>query len=176
MTGPCFVDANVFVYAGDRRVPSKQRRAIEWLDLLWREQSGRTSTQALNEAYVVLKRVSEARACEQDAWASVRKYFVWNPASVDVGLMRLAREIEARHRISWWDSLIVAAAQSQDCTLLLTEDLQDGGVYGPVTVRSPFTLEVREPAADYALNTRIASPHRPRGRPRRTVREAAAKA
>jgi predicted nucleic acid-binding protein len=172
MTGPCFVDANVFVYAGDRRVPSKQRRAIEWLDLLWREQSGRTSTQALNEAYVALMRIAGAGAREQDAWASVRKYFVWNPAAVDVGLMRLARDIEARYRISWWDSLIVAAAQAQDCTLLLTEDLQDGGVYGSVTVRSPFTLEVREPAADYALNTRIASPHRPR----RMVREALAKA
>jgi len=176
MTGPCFVDANVFVYAGDRRVPSKQRRAIEWLDLLWREHSGRTSTQALNEAYVALKRIAATGSTPEDAWASVRKYFVWYPAAVDVGLMRLAREIEARHRISWWDSMIVAAAQSQGCTLLLTEDLQDGGVYGAVTVRSPFTLQVRELAAQYALDPRAASPHRPRGRPRRVVREASAEA
>jgi hypothetical protein len=49
----------------------------------------------------------------------------------------------------------------------LTEDLQDGAVFGGVTVRSPFTLDVREPAAAYAV-TPVAKPrHRPRGRPKR---------
>jgi hypothetical protein len=45
--------------------------------------------------------------------------------------------------------MIVAAAQLQECALLLTEDLQDGAVFGTVTVRSPFTLDVREPGAKY---------------------------
>jgi hypothetical protein len=88
--------------------------------------------------------------------------------------MRNARRIEQRYGISWWDSMIVAAAQLQECALL-TEDLQDSGVYGTVTVRSPFTLEVREAAATYAVSPRAASPHRPRGRPRRAVRESPGK-
>lgn len=62
--------------------------------------------------------------------------------------------------------MVVAAAQMQYCTVLLTEDLQDGMAFGSVTVRSPFTLEVREAAATYAVSPRAASPHRPRGRPR----------
>ena len=169
MTGPCFVDANVFVYAGDSRDASKERRAIAWLDLLWREQRGRTSVQVLSESYVVLKRLALARGSAQDMWLSVQKYFVWNPLSIDESVMRRAHEIEQRFRISWWDSMIVAAAQLQDCALLLTEDLQDNGVYGAVTVRSPFTLEVREAAAAYAVAPRAASPHRPRGRPRRAA-------
>jgi hypothetical protein len=78
-----------------------------------------------------------------------------------------ARRVEQRYAISWWDSMIVAAAQVQECALLLTEDLQDSGVYGTVTVRSPFTLEVREAMASYVATPRVASPHRPRGRPRR---------
>ena len=61
---------------------------------------------------------------------------------MDEALLRRAREIELRFKISWWDSMIVAAAQLQDCVLLLTEDLQDGAAYGSVTARSPFTLQV----------------------------------
>ena len=63
--------------------------------------------------------------------------------------------------------MIVGAAQLQDCAVLLTEDLQDGMVFGEVTVRSPFTLDVREPAATYAAAPAARSRHRPRGRPRK---------
>lgn len=174
MTGRCFVDANVFVYARDPRDLAKQKRAKAWRDHLWQEQRGCTSIQVLSETYSTLKRLGGASP--EEIWTSVARYFVWNPLPIDETVLRRAFDIQLRWRISWWDSLIVAAAQIQQCTLLLTEDLQDGGVYGSVTVRSPFTLEVREPAAHYAVSDRVASPHRPRGRPRRMVREALAKA
>ncbi|HUN68169.1 MAG TPA: PIN domain-containing protein [Burkholderiales bacterium] len=171
MTDPCFVDANVFVYAGDPRDAAKQQRAVAWLDLLWQEQRGRTSAQVLSESYVALTRIARANGSNQDVWPSVKKYFVWNPLAIDVNLLRRARAVEERFRISWWDSMVVAAAQVQYCSLLLTEDLQDGMTFGSVTVRSPFTLEVREAAATYQAMPRVASPHRRRGRPR-TVRRA----
>ncbi|MNC94307.1 hypothetical protein D3C83_111260 [compost metagenome] len=61
--------------------------------------------------------------------------------------------------------MVVAAAQLQGCALLLTEDLQDGAAFGAVTVRSPFTLDVREPVAAYAAMPAMMPRHRPRGRP-----------
>jgi hypothetical protein len=85
---------------------------------------------------------------------------------VDQALLRRAREIELRCKLSWWDSMIVAAAQLQDCVLLLTEDLQDGAAFGALTVRSPFTLQVSEAAATYAVERRGPGLHRPRGRPK----------
>lgn len=169
MTGPYFVDANVFVYAGDYRDAVKQRRATDWLDYLWREQRGRTSPQALYESYVTIKRLSGANASPGEIWQRTAKYFSWDPIAMNVTLMKQAREIEQRFRLSWWDSMIVAAAQLQDCALLLTEDLQDGMVFGAVTVRSPFTLEAREADAAYAARPQLASLHRPRGRPRRAL-------
>jgi hypothetical protein len=75
------------------------------------------------------------------------------------------RELERRYQLSWWDSLIVAAAQQQGCTVLLSEDLQDGMMLGQVTVRSPFTLKAGEPTSRYAVAPGAASRHRPRGRP-----------
>jgi len=167
MTAPCFVDANVFVYARDPRDPAKHRRAREWQDHLWREGRGRTSTQALSETYVTLRKLGGAPP--EDIWEGVARFFAWEPRAIDETVMRLAQKIEERYRISWWDSLIVAAAQLQDCEILLTEDLQDGMAFGSVTARSPFTLEVREAAATYALARRVPSPHRPRGRPRRAA-------
>ena len=55
----------------------------------------------------------------------------------------------------------------QGCVLLLTEDLQDGGVYGVVTVRSPFTLAIGEALAAYPAALVAAGGHPPRGRPKR---------
>lgn len=167
MTGPCFVDANVFIYVRDARDLRKQARAAEWLGDLWHHQRGRTSTQALAEAYVVATRKLAIPA--DAAWDYLERYFSWKPYPVDEVLMRRAREIEQRYRLSWWDSTIVAAAQLQDCVLLLTEDLQDGAKLGSVTVRNPFNLQVSEAAAAYRVEPRAARLHRPRGRPRRAA-------
>jgi predicted nucleic acid-binding protein len=167
MTGRCFVDANVFVYARDARDPQKHARARQWIDLLWRERLGRTSAQAISEFYAVATR--KLGIAPELAWSSAERYFAWDPHPVDESLLRRAREIERRYRLSWWDAGIVAAAQLQDCVLLLTEDLRDGAAFGPLTARSPFTLHVSEAPAAYAVERRTRSLHRPRGRPRRSA-------
>ncbi len=166
MTEPVFVDANVFLYMHDPAEPSKQARAADWIGHLWQEWSGRTSVQVLSEMYAVLTRKFHIPA--YNAWEDVSALFAWKPQVIDEGLMARAREIEQRYRISWWDSMVVAAAQIQECTILLTEDLQDGGVFGHVTVRNPFTTAVKEPAVAYVV-ARPTPLHRPRGRPRRAA-------
>jgi len=167
MSALVFVDTNVFVYGRDARVASKQIRAAEWIAYLWRDRSGRTSVQVLSEYYFNVTRKLTPRAAPDEAWDDAKALFAWRPLPVDEALMRRAWEIEQRHRLSCWDSMVVGAAQLQGCALLLTEDLQDGAVFGDVTVRSPFTLDVREPAAAYVV-TSVAKPrHRPRGRPKR---------
>ena len=64
------------------------------------------------------------------------------PMPTDPRLLIQARDVENRYRISWWDSLIVAAAQLQDCATLLTEDLQHGQVIEGVRVVNPFLEDV----------------------------------
>lgn len=174
MTGTVFVDANVFLYANDEGDPAKMPRARAWVDHLWDNGLGRTSVQALSEYYVNLKRKAAASLPPDEAWLRVSRFLQWKPQSVDEPLFRRAREIELRWRLSWWDSMIVAAAQLQGCAILLTEDLQDGALYGGVTVRSPFTLDVREPVPTYAAAPPSAPRHRGRGRPRKHPAPAAA--
>lgn len=170
MTGLVFVDTNVLLYSHDAAEPAKQPRARAWLERLWRERLGRTSVQVLSEYYVNLRRKNAARMSADEAWAGVARYLAWQPLPIDEALMLHAREVEQRWRLSWWDSMVVAAAQLQDCALLLTEDLHDGASFGTLRVRSPFTLSVEEPTAAYVVAPRAVSRHRPRGRPKRSVK------
>jgi predicted nucleic acid-binding protein len=166
MTVRCFVDASVLLQARDARDPLKQQRAAEWLERLWQQRSGRTSVQVLAEFYAMATRRLSSRVPEDLAWDDVTRYLTWLPQETDEALLRRAREIERRHKLSWWDSTVVAAALMQDCLLLLTDALPDGAVFGALAVRNPYSSVLEEPAADYAVR-RAAPLHRPRGRPRR---------
>jgi predicted nucleic acid-binding protein len=50
-----------------------------------------------------------------------------------------AMEGEERYRISFWDALILAAAESVSAGVVYTEDLNDGQQYGRVVVHNPFS-------------------------------------
>jgi predicted nucleic acid-binding protein len=165
MTVPCFVDANVLVYAHNPAEPQKRQVARDLLQELWAGFRGRTSIQVLNEFYNVVTRKLSAPKGRAEAWAEVEEFFLWNPQQLDPELLQRARQIEARYKLSWWDSLIVAAAQLQGCSVLYTEDLQHGATFDGVRVVNPFISQVQEEPAPYRVA--VASPHRPRGRPRK---------
>jgi predicted nucleic acid-binding protein len=169
MSATVFVDTNVLVYARDAGEPRKQPGATRWLQRLWAEQCGRTSTQVLSEYYVTVTRKLDPGLTPDEAWDDVSAYLLWEPQEINRELLLRARDVERRHSLSWWDSMIVAAAQLQNCTLLLTEDLQHGLVCGNVTVRNPFAGEISEARTDYGVIPAPTSRHRPRGRPRRDL-------
>jgi len=169
MTAAVFVDTNVLLYACDQSETVKRTRAKAWLDHLWRERLGRTSIQVLSEFYCNATRKLRPGMTPADAWGRIQTYFAWAPQPIDQALLARAHEVEQRYHLNWWDGMVVGAAQLQGCTVLLTEDLQDGAVFGAVTVRSPFTLDVREPAAAYTALPIAGPRHRPRGRPKRPL-------
>lgn len=166
MIAACFVDASVFVYASDRADPRKQQVALSLLERLWREQSGRTSTQVLNEYYTIVTRKLDSPLAQDAAWREVEELLQWNPQALDANLLGIARQLEARYRLSWWDAQIIAAAKAQSCAVIYTEDLQNGAVLDGVRVSNPFLMPVQDaPPPEYKV--RRVDVHRPRGRPRR---------
>jgi predicted nucleic acid-binding protein len=167
MAALVFVDTSLLLYARDTRDAIKRATASEWMRMLWSQERGRTSVQVLIEYYeVITRRFPAVRA--EDVWEDVRYYLsAWNPQPLDSEVLDLAHDVESHYRLSWWDCLIVGAAQAQNCLLLLSEDLQDGAEYGGVVVRSPFTLRIADEAAAYSLPPRQVIRHRGRGRPRR---------
>jgi predicted nucleic acid-binding protein len=136
MNAPVFVDTNVFVYALDRGDLKKQQAAWAWRAELWKRRTGRTSFQELQGFYV--KVTQKWPAARDGAWAEVRDLLAWRPLAVDAALLEQGWRIQDRYRLSFWDSLIVAAAKSAACRYLLTEDLQADQNIDGVIVVNPF--------------------------------------
>ena len=145
MTGPCFVDTNVLVYRHDRADAIKQSRADAWHTLLWERRLGRLSYQVLQELYATLTRGRQVNLGHPEARDVVTELLQWQPIRIDRAVLRRAWLVEERFGISWWDALIVAAAQTGACPVLLTEDLQAGQLFDGVRVVDPFAAPERTP-------------------------------
>ena len=146
MTGPVFVDTNVLVYRHDAADAAKQARAEDWITCIVDRHAGRLSFQVLQELYATLTRKLQPNLERQEARDIVGLLASWNPLAVDLPLVRRAWDLQDRYSLSWWDALIVAAAQISASRVLLTEDLQHGQVFGTVRVIDPFASPERTPA------------------------------
>lgn len=133
-----FVDTNVLVYARDLTELDKQRRATEWMARLWETRAGRLSQQVLHEYYVVATKKLDPPRAREMVREDVVSLSTWAPVPSDLALIERAWDLEDRFALSWWDSLIVAAALHADCEYLLTEDLQDCQNIEGVRVIDPF--------------------------------------
>jgi predicted nucleic acid-binding protein len=137
----CFVDTNLLVYFRDASEPKKQAKAAAWLAALWRTKAGRISTQVLSEFYVTVTQRLNPGMKKAVARADVRNLAAWHPIPVDTSVIEGAWTIQDRHKLSWWDALIVAAAQKANCAYLLSEDFQDAQTFAGVRVVNPFAHE-----------------------------------
>ena len=146
MTGPVFVDTNVLVYRFDATDQLKQLRADSWLRLLAADRSGRLSFQVLQEFYVTLTKKLKAGFAPEEVREIVRDLIAWQPVTIDLAVLENAWALQERYSLSWWDALIVGAAQVSNCPVLLTEDLQHGQRVGTVRVIDPFAAPERAPA------------------------------
>ncbi len=135
---PVFVDTNVLVYARDAAAGGRQQQALGWLSHLWHTRMGRVSTQVLHEYYAVVTRKLVPGLPSDEARADVRALLAWRPLGIDATVLEGAWGIEDRFRLSFWDALIVSAARTSGCELLLTEDMQDGQEFNGTMVANPF--------------------------------------
>ncbi len=133
-----FVDTNVLVYGHNSDDSVKHEIAKRRLAELWEAETGACSTQVLQEFYVTITRKIPKPLAKPMARELVRTYGVWlgDPSSLDQ-IVR-ATEIEELHRLSFWDSLILASASHAGAEVLLSEDLNHGQVIEGVRIENPF--------------------------------------
>ena len=134
--GRFFVDTNVLLYSVDPADPRKQERAWEWLQALWESGLGLLSWQVLNEFHV--NALNKLRAGRPEARGIVSGYSHWVAGETTLGLVERAWHWMEQAQLSYWDSLIVSAAERAGCRCLLSEDFQAGRRFGAVTVVNPF--------------------------------------
>jgi predicted nucleic acid-binding protein len=134
-----FVDSNVLLYAHDARNKEKQARAELWLDWMWRNALVHVSWQVLQEFYA--NAVLKMRVPPHYARKVVSLWSEWQPPDVTLGLLERAWYWSDQAKISFWDSMIVAAAERSHCRWLLSEDFQAGRRFGDLIVVNPFEHE-----------------------------------
>jgi predicted nucleic acid-binding protein len=144
MTDPVFVDTNVLVYSRDARVAAKHQRAREWVEFLWDTKRGRVSRQVLHEYYVTVTRKLRPGLPVEEARSDVRSLFHWLTAVDPEVMIESAWTFQDRCSLSFWDALVLAAAQSMGCGLLLSEDLPAGQELEGIRVVSPFATRPSE--------------------------------
>lgn len=132
----CFVDTNVLLYSMDSRDAAKRARARVWLDFLWKSGLGRLSWQVLHEFYANAERKMGVPSAQ--ARATVMLFIRWKPVDMTAGLMERGWYWMDKAGLSYWDSMILAAAERLGCSQLLSEDLAAGREYEGVRVVNPF--------------------------------------
>src|SRR5712692_3249369 len=127
MSGRFFLDTNIFAYAFDAKAPAKARRASQLIRRAADTGKGIVSYQVVQEFFnVAFRRFAQpmsAAEAEQYLITVFRPLLAIHSSSV---LYVEALRIAGEYLLSWYDCLIVAAALQGECSVLYSEDLQNG--------------------------------------------------
>lgn len=143
------IDANVFVYAADIRAGERHERAKKIIGRASRSNCV-LPVQVLGEFFQVTTRrkllaPEEARDLILD-WVNT-----FPIAAHDTAALLDAMDAVMRHNLSFWDAMIWAVARKAGCSVLVTEDMQEGRNLGGVTFLNPFADDAEERLAALGL-------------------------
>jgi predicted nucleic acid-binding protein len=132
-----FVDTNVLLYAISRD-PEEQDKAARANDILAARDVA-LSVQVLQEFYVQATRASRPDPLTHAQTTALVESFLRFPVlDITTDLMLAAAAASQRFGVSYWDAVILEAARSLGCDLVLSEDLGDGQDFAGVQVQNPF--------------------------------------
>jgi predicted nucleic acid-binding protein len=139
MSGRFFLDTNIFVYTFDSSAPAKAERAMQLVREALAKRKGIVSYHVVQEFFnLALRRFSHPMSvAEAEQYLST----VFRPLLAVHSTPALyieALQLNGRHRLSWYDSLIVAAAVEGQCQVLYSEDLQHGRKIESLRIENPF--------------------------------------
>jgi predicted nucleic acid-binding protein len=144
MNDKCFVDTNILVYAHDRSAGVKHRRAQALVEELWNSGQGALSTQVLQELCINFRRKAGNPLSVDEVRLLIRDYATWDVVTNTPAAILKALDIEMRYKVSFWDALILQAAEDAGASVLYSEDLATGQRYGPVRVVNPLINPVSQ--------------------------------
>ncbi|MGA9968584.1 MAG: PIN domain-containing protein [Terriglobales bacterium] len=139
MSGKFFLDTNVFVYLFDTTAPAKAQKAARLVRDAVDTGKGIVSYQVVQEFFnVALRRFAHPMSgaeAEQYLITVIRPLLaVHSSPALYVDALRIA----GKHRLAWYDSIIVASALEGRCDTLYSEDFQHGRQIEGLQVENPF--------------------------------------
>ncbi len=133
MSDRAFLDTDVFVYA----IAQDDPRSHDAEELI--SAGGRISVQVLNEFAAVVRRKTHMPWDEVQLALESIEILCPDPAPITLDTHKKALAIADKYAYRFYDALIVASALESRCTILYSEDMQDGQVIDHrLTIRNPF--------------------------------------
>jgi predicted nucleic acid-binding protein len=133
-----FVDTNVLVYAYDKHEPQKQRKAQRLLADGIEQENLFLSVQVLGEFFNVVTRHIPQPMSPDETQEIINSLSILPVQEIDLAMVNRAIDTHQTYQISYWDSLIVSAAERAGCTMIVSEDLSAGQAYHNIRVINPF--------------------------------------
>jgi predicted nucleic acid-binding protein len=134
-----FLDSNVILYSIDQADASKLRVAKALVGDALERKSAMISFQVVQETLDIAQRKFEVPISNEDAQALLQTVLIPLMQVLPSQTLYLeAMRIKDRYQFGFYDSLIVAAALSQKCKRLYTEDMQDGQIIEGLKIVNPF--------------------------------------
>ncbi|MBT3296287.1 MAG: PIN domain-containing protein [Verrucomicrobia bacterium] len=139
MPAKVFLDANIIVYAHDRARPDRRAQSQAILFESLRNGTGVISSQVLSEFFVTITQKVKQPMSSAAAKKEIVLLSTLETVDIDATLVVEAVNIKERWQLSYWDALILAAAERAGCGTVYSEDMSDGQHYGSLVVCNPFT-------------------------------------
>ena len=139
MSGKFFLDTNIFVYSFDEKDKNKRQKSLLLIREALKSNHGVTSFQVVQEFLnVAVKKLVVALTFEDlnDYLQTVLLLICDTYPTHE--LYQHALELHRTHKVTFYDSLILAAAIKADCEVLYSEDMQHGRVVSGVKIQNPF--------------------------------------
>ena len=133
-----FIDTNILVYANDRSEKDKHERAKQIILQGIANENIVVSTQVLSEFYVTVTRKIKTRLPVKIAKKEILLLKNIEIIDIDFHCIIQAINISNENKLSYWDSLIIAAAQKAKCNIVYSEDLNPDQTIDSVTIKNPF--------------------------------------
>jgi predicted nucleic acid-binding protein len=141
MSDRIFLDTNILVYAYDKHEAQKQKKAQRLLTSGIEQESLFLSVQVLGEFFNVVTRHIPQPMSSDEAKEIINTLSILPVQEIDLAMVNRAVDTFKKYQISYWDSLIVSAAERAGCTMIFSEDLSDGQTYHDILVHNPFNPE-----------------------------------
>jgi predicted nucleic acid-binding protein len=139
MNGRFFLDTNVFVYTFDSAAPMKAKKATDLIRKAANSGEGIVSFQVVQEFFnVALRRFSQPMSIAEAEQYLITVFRPLLAVHSSPAIYLEALRIAAKHRLAWYDAVIVASAVEGECDTLYSEDLQHGAEIDGVRVKDPF--------------------------------------
>lgn len=135
--GKVFFDTNILVYSADVSDARKQKIATALIKDAIDSGNGVISTQCLQEFFNVAQKKLNI---SKEAAKEYVEFFADNLPVIEISvpLILSAVDISIKSQFSFWDSLILSAADDTGCATVYSEDLNNQQIVGGARIQNPF--------------------------------------